>query len=339
MSLQRWLESAWYSPRAPLLLRPLSVLYGLAMTLRGALYHRGLLAAGHPGIPVIVVGNLTVGGNGKTPLVLWLAQQLGAQGWRVGIISRGHGGGNARRHGAARLVQQGEDSAEVGDEPLLLACEAGVPVAIGVRRLEAARLLAAAGCQVAIADDGLQHLALERDVEIAVVDGARRFGNGALLPAGPLREPVARLGKVDAVVIQGESADLLQLPVMRPFHMRLEAEQFIRLSAGTATSPQDWRGRRVHAVAGIGNPRRFFATLRGLGMSPIEHEFPDHHRFRAADLAFGDQLPIVMTAKDAVKCAAFATDRMWYLRVTVQFERDDAARLLQWLGGRLARKP
>jgi tetraacyldisaccharide 4'-kinase len=339
MSLRRWLESAWYSRRAPLLLRPLAVVYGLAMALRAALYRRGVFASGHPGIPVIVVGNLTVGGTGKTPLVLWLAQQLGAQGWRVGIISRGHGGGNARRRAAARLVQQGDDSAEVGDEPLLLSRESGVPVAIGVRRLEAARLLVTAGCQVVIADDGLQHLALGRDVEIAVVDGARRFGNGALLPAGPLRESAARLGKVDAVVVQGESTGPLPVAAMRPFHMRLQPEQFISLSAGTATPPQDWRGRRVHAVAGLGNPRRFFEALRGLGMNPIEHEFPDHHRFRAADLAFGDQLPIVMTAKDAVKCAAFATDRMWCLRVTVQFERDDAARLLQWLGGRLAGKP
>ena len=337
MSLRQWLESAWYSGRAPLLLRPLSALYRLALALRALLYRSGILASGHPGVPVIVVGNLTVGGTGKTPLVQWMARQLGLQGWKVGIISRGHGGANARRRGAARLVQPDDDAAEVGDEPLLLARETQVPVAIGVRRLEAAHLLAAQGCQLLLADDGLQHLALERDVEIAVVDGARPFGNGALLPAGPLREPASRLAHVDAVVIHGDPAKVPNPGAAPTFHMRLQAEQMVSLVRGKVMAPQAWQGQRVHAVAGTGNPQRFFATLRELGILPVEHAFPDHHRYQAADLAFGDALEIVMTAKDAVKCAAFATEGMWFLRVAVGFERDDAARLLQWLGGRLAR--
>jgi len=338
MSLRQWLESAWYSERAPLLLRPLSSLYGLLLALRSALYRSGILASGHPGIPVIIVGNLTVGGTGKTPLVQWLAQQLGLQGWQVGIISRGHGGANARRRDAARLVLPDDDAAEVGDEPLLLARETRVPVAIGVRRVQAARLLAAQGCQVLVADDGLQHLALKRDIEIAVVDGKRPFGNGSLLPAGPLREPASRLADVDAVVVHGDSIPVSNPGAVPAFHMRLDAEQLVGLVQGNVSEPKAWQGRRVHAVAGIGNPQRFFATLRGLGMQPVEHVFPDHHRYRPADLAFGDALEIVMTAKDAVKCATFATGGMWYLRVAVRFERDDATRLLLWLGGRLARK-
>jgi tetraacyldisaccharide 4'-kinase len=337
MSLRQWLESAWYSGRAPLLLLPLSAVYRLVLGLRALLYRSGMLASGHPGIPVIVVGNLTVGGTGKTPLVQWMAQQLHTQGWQVGILSRGHGGDHARRRGAARLVRPEDDAVEVGDEPLLLARGTQLPVAIGVKRLEAARLLAAQGCQVLVADDGLQHLALERDVEIAVLDGARPFGNGALLPAGPLREPASRLADVDAVVIHGNAAPAIPGAVPA-FCMRLHAEQMVGLVKGNVSAPQAWQGRRVHAVAGIGNPQRFFATLRELGIQPIEHAFADHHRYQPADLAFGDALEIVMTAKDAVKCAAFATEGMWYLHVAVQFERDDAARLLQWLGGHLARK-
>ncbi|HYP80274.1 MAG TPA: tetraacyldisaccharide 4'-kinase [Steroidobacteraceae bacterium] len=337
MNLRRWLESAWYSGRAPLLLRPLSALYGLALLLRSALYRSGVLPSGHPGVPVIVVGNLTVGGTGKTPLVLWLARQLQLQGRQVGIISRGYGGAHAGRRGAARLVRPDDEAAEVGDEPLLLARATRSPVAIGVRRLDAARLLAAQGCQVLVADDGLQHLALKRDIGIAVIDAARPFGNGSLLPAGPLREPASRLADIDAVVVHGDAAALP--PGDQPrFRMHLQAEQLVALALGDVTDPRGWQGRRVHAVAGIGNPQRFFAALRKLGMEPIEHPFPDHHRYQAADLAFGDALDIVMTAKDAVKCAAFAAQGMWYLEVAVRFERDDAERLMQWLGGRLARK-
>lgn len=336
MNPRGWLESRWYSGRAPLLLRPLSLVYGVLVKLRRAAYRMGILSAGHPGVPVIVVGNVTVGGTGKTPLVLWLAVQLAANGWRVGVVSRGHGGSHAARAGRARLVTAGDDPADAGDEALLLARESGCPVAIGVDRLEAARLLAVQGCRLIIADDGLQHLALRRDVEIAVVDGGRLFGNGALLPAGPLREPVARLRHVDAVVVNGSCSALAEASHL--FAMRLRPVEMVSLADAAVQPLAQWQGREVHAVAGIGNPSRFFAILRELGMRPREHAFADHHPFRPADLAFGDGRDIVMTAKDAVKCRAFGTARMWYLRVATEFESDDAARLMQWLEARLAEK-
>lgn len=338
MKLQQWLESRWYADSVPLLLRPLSWMYGALMFLRARLYRLGVLRSGHAGVPVIMVGNIAVGGTGKTPLVMWLARQFEARGWRVGIVSRGHGGSHATRSGAARLISRDDDPAEVGDEPLLISRETGCPVAIGVRRLQAAHLLAARGCNLVLADDGLQHLALRRDVEIAVVDGQRGLGNGALLPAGPLRETASRLGKVDAVVVngRGDVAELSGLAAV--FHMQLQPRQFLALAGGGTREPAAWSGRCVHAVAGIGNPQRFFGSLRQLGMHPIEHPFGDHHVFRGADLAFDDDLDIVMTAKDAVKCAAFASSRMWSLHVTAHFDHDDAARLLQWLEARLAGK-
>jgi tetraacyldisaccharide 4'-kinase len=333
MSLRAWLESRWYSDRAPLPLLPLSLLYGALVATRRAAWRAGVFSPGHPGIPVIVVGNVTVGGTGKTPLVLWLASGLNAAGWRAGVVCRGHGGRHAARRGRARLVGSDDDPADCGDEALLLARESGCPVAIGVDRLEAARLLAAQGCRLVIADDGLQHLALRRDVEIAVVDGPRAFGNGALLPAGPLREPVERLRRVDAVVVNGPCA--VALPAKRQFAMRLQPLDLVSLADGRSTAPWQWRGREVHAVAGIGNPQRFFDSLRELGIRPLEHALADHHRFTAADLAFDDDRDIVMTQKDAVKCQPFVTGRMWYLRVAAQFEGDDAARLTQWLDARL----
>jgi tetraacyldisaccharide 4'-kinase len=229
------------------------------------------------------------------------------------------------------------DVTVVGDEALLLARRADCPVCVCVNRLAAARHLASLGCQVIVADDGLQHLALQRDLQIAVVDGARLFGNGALLPAGPLREPISRLDQMDAVICNGPSQGLGAHGEINAT-MHLKPEQFLRVADGQPAALADWRGRTVHAVAGIGHPARFFATLRALGLTPVEHAFPDHHAFKATDLAFDDALPIVMTEKDAVKCAAFATDRMWCLKVTVQFEHADAGRLINLLRTRLVGK-
>ncbi|HXC58958.1 MAG TPA: tetraacyldisaccharide 4'-kinase [Steroidobacteraceae bacterium] len=329
------MESVWYRERPPAWLLPLAILYGAAMALRRWSYAVGLLRSGAAGIPVIVVGNLTAGGTGKTPLVLWLVAQLQLAGWRVGIVSRGYGA--ARRLRTPRVVAD-DDANAVGDEAVLLARRAECPVCVCVDRLAAARQLADLGCQVVVADDGLQHLALRRDAEIVVIDGARMFGNGALLPAGPLREPTKRLAGIDAVVFNG--AARFDLPAAGEIRsqMSLRPEQFVHLADGGASAVQDWSGRSVHAVAGIGNPARFFATLRELGLRPVEHAFADHHAFAAEDLAFGDTLPIVMTEKDAVKCGALATDRMWCLRVTAQFEHDDAARLLTLLQARLTGK-
>jgi tetraacyldisaccharide 4'-kinase len=329
----------WYRAVPPRILQPLSLLFGWIIAARRWAYRRGLFSSSHPGVPVIVVGNISVGGTGKTPLVLWLVQQLQAEGLRAGVVSRGHGARHLQR--SPRLVNASDTASEVGDEALLLARRAECPVCVGVDRAAAARALVIEGCQVIVADDGLQHYALRRDMEIAVVDATRGIGNGALLPAGPLREAPRRLAEVDAVVLNGELSRPLARTVAaaEKFHSAtLQPRQFVRLDTGEGASLPAWRGRAVHAVAGIGNPGRFFATLGSLGLVPQEHAFADHHRFRPADLAFGDDRDIVMTEKDAVKCAAFASDRMWYLSVAIHFEKSGATHLMERVRACLAGK-
>jgi len=327
--VEQRLTELWYRERAPPpLLRPLAWLYGTLLAARGRAYAAGWLRSQSAGRPVVVIGNLTVGGTGKTPLTLWLARELTAQGWRVGIVSRGYGGG-ARR---PRAVDTAARWREVGDEPLLLARRSGCPTMVGGDRLAAARALAAR-VDLILADDGLQHLRLGRDCEIVVIDGARGFGNGGLLPAGPLREPLARLARADALVVNGacEHASLAQtLRGARLLEMRLVGEQALRVDAAAAPRPlAAFRGERVHAVAGIGNPARFFAVLRAHGIAVIVHPFPDHHPFTAAELDFGDALPVLMTEKDAVKCTAFGNPRLWYVPVDAQFAADDGRELLR----------
>lgn len=292
------------------LLRPLSGFFRLLSGLRRLAYRKGLLPVARLAVPVIVVGNITVGGTGKTPLTLWLVHALKAAGYRPGIVSRGYGG----RQRGPLVVTPTSDPAEVGDEPLMLAQRAQVPVYIGRRRPAAARALLKAHPEtdVIVADDGLQHYALGRDLEIAVVDGVRRFGNGRLLPAGPLREPPSRLDTVDAVVVNGGRADWLRVksPV---YTMRLEPVRLWRLGAPEEVRGLDWlRGRQLNAIAGIGHPERFFDLLRELGADVTPHPFPDHYLFRLQDLPVGT---VVMTAKDAVKCAAFARADDWVLEV------------------------
>lgn len=322
--LRGWLERRWYGRTPPLLLRPLAGLYGLVLKCRRAAYARGWFSSAHPGIPVIVVGNLTVGGTGKTPLVIWLAEQLRAAGQSPGVVLRGYGG-YAK---APRLVVASDEAEVVGDEAVLIARRVAVPVAVGVDRVAAAQLLARRGCNVVLADDGLQHLRLRRDLSIAVVDGARGFGNGALLPAGPLREPASRLDAVDLVVIHGAGARQLA-PSRDALRMDLLPGSLRSVRDGQEQPLEALRGASVHAVAGIGNPRRFFDLLRGLGAQPIEHAFPDHHPFRARELSYEGDARIVMTEKDAVRCSALATPRMWCLPVTAHLAEDHAARLLQ----------
>jgi tetraacyldisaccharide 4'-kinase len=256
---------------------------------------------------VIVVGNLTAGGTGKTPLVLALADALRACGRRPGVVSRGHGG---RRREPLLLGEQ-PDPAEVGDEPCLIRAH-GVPVAIGRDRPAAARLLLDAGCDVVIADDGLQHYRLARDIEICVIDGERRFGNRRLLPSGPLREPLERLREVDFRVCNGGSSLAGECP------MRLGGGLVRRLSDGCERPLASFAGMRVHAVAAIGHPQRFFASLAQHGLDVIAHPFPDHHAFAPSDLAFDGDLPVLMTDKDAVKCRAFARAHWWSVPVSAQ---------------------
>lgn len=310
------LQHHWYrlSP-LHLLLIPLSLIFRALAAVRRALYRGGLLASVRLPVPVVIVGNISVGGTGKTPLTLWLAQQLIEEGWHPGIVSRGYTKAAERTRKTLQEVTSDDTADEVGDEPLLMAQRALCPVWIGRDRPAAAQALLDAHpeCDIILSDDGLQHYRLQRDAEIVVVDGARRFGNGLLLPAGPLREPVSRLHEVDAVVVNGGEAQGSE------FAMRLEGTSFYNLlNPEMLVLAGAFAGQRLHAIAGIGHPQRFFAHLEHLGLPAQRHAFPDHHRYTASDIAFADADAILMTEKDAVKCAPFATERCWVLRVDAQ---------------------
>lgn len=319
------MNKVWYgSGSAPLWLRVAARLFGALAVLRGGMYRRGLLHSRKLAVPVVVVGNLTVGGTGKTPLTVALAAMLLRQGRKPGIATRGHG----RRSKSLRMVRPDSTWQQVGDEPLLLQRRTGVPVCVATRRSEAAHALMALGCDVILCDDGLQHMALARDLEIAVVDGARGFGNGQLLPAGPLREPVERLADIKLLVINGEPCAQLAPFAGRALRMTLRGDQVRPLTGqGDPVPLAQFIGKPVHALAGIGNPDRFFAQLRAAGLQVIEHHFADHHAFTAADLRMDDGLPLLMTEKDAVKCAAFAAPGQWYLPVEACFDAADEQRL------------
>ena len=274
--------------------------------MRRLAYLLRLLPSARAGIPVVAIGNLTVGGSGKTPLAIHVAELLQAKGWSPAIVSRGYGG-TVR---APRAVSLASDPAEVGDEPVLMARRAGCPVWVGADRAAVAVRLRDEhpDCDVIVLDDGLQHYGLRRDLEIAVVD-ARAFGNGFMLPAGPLREPRTRLWSVDAVVAHGTHA-------VQGYAMRLEGDEAHRATdARERRKLQSFAGERVHAVAGIGDPNRFFLHLSTLGVKLVPHPFPDHHPFRERDLEFGDGAPVLMTEKDAVKCKRFARPQHWVLPV------------------------
>jgi tetraacyldisaccharide 4'-kinase len=326
--MERQLTQLWYRERArPSFLQPLAWAYAGLLALRRRAYRSGWMRSARAGRPVVVVGNLTVGGTGKTPLTIWLAQALRQEGLRVGIVSRGYGS----HEGGPRRVAADSRWQEVGDEPLILARRSGCPTVVGIDRLAAARLLAADGADVIVADDGLQHLRLARDCEIVVVDGARGVGNGRLLPAGPLREPASRLRGVDAVVINGRTShgSLAALLPEGVLEMHLAAAEVLSLDERVRRPLGSFHGERVHAVAGIGNPQRFFDELRAHGMQVIEHAFPDHHPLAAAELEFADGLPVLMTEKDAVKCSSFANPRLWYVPVNAQLTARDAHELLR----------
>lgn len=306
MALIDKLESAWYAGgRAPWWTWPLAALYGSVIRLRADLYRAGVFRSVRLPAPVIVIGNLSVGGTGKTPLTIAVVAALRARGYRPGVVSRGYGGSQRE----PLLLGDTPNPARVGDEPCLIHAS-GVPVAVGRDRPAAARLLLDAGCNVLIADDGLQHYRLARDVEICVIDGMRRFGNRRLLPAGPLREPLSRLQQVDLRVCNGGIAEGGE------YLMQLRGGDVIALDGGRTQPLASFHGQRVHAVAAIGNPWRFFDSLRAAGIEPIEHAFADHHDFAAADLDFADGLAVLMTEKDAVKCQRFAQSHWW--RVPVQ---------------------
>lgn len=344
MSLAAWLQAHWFSRRRPVpalwLLAPLHWLFVVLSTLRRRLYVWGWLHVRRLPVPVVVVGNLSLGGAGKTPLTLWLAAALAARGWRPAIISRGYGAAGA----TPRPVLPTSTAAEVGDEPLLLARRGGVPVWVGRDRAAVGAALLAAHPEVdlLIADDGLQHYRLARDVEIVVVDG-RGFGNGWRLPLGPLREPPARLDGVDALVVNGEppAETLLGVPAALPaFRMRLQPGVAWRLADAATLAPERLgealRGRNVHALAGIGHPQRFFATLQALGVEFTPHAFPDHHAYVAANLDFGPEAVLLMTEKDAVKCAGLTPAPIWVLPVAAELPPALAELLVEKINGRQA---
>jgi tetraacyldisaccharide 4'-kinase len=320
MSVQSWLNRIWYDRAAPpWWLLPLSFVYGGVVESRRYLYAKRLRKSTRMASPVVVVGNLSVGGTGKTPLVCWLVGRLTDLGFKPGVVTRGYGGSSRN----VRLIDSSDDPNVVGDESVLLARRTGAPVAIGHDRPGASQLLLNAGCDVVVSDDGLQHYALARDCEIVVVDGDRRFGNGWLLPAGPLRESKSRLAAADAVVVNGGRA-LLD----GALSMRLEAKSALSLIGGAVKVLDEFAGRSVHAVAGIGNPERFFNMLRAHGIEVVGHPLPDHARLQAADISFTDDRPVLMTEKDAVKCDGIAGPHHWYVPVTASFSGGESSALL-----------
>jgi lipid-A-disaccharide kinase (EC 2.7.1.130) len=315
-----------WSGESPLwiLLLPLSWLYGLVSGAIRLCYRLGLKKAWRAPVPVVVVGNLTAGGNGKTPVAIWLVEQLQQQGIRVGVVSRGYGGKAAQY---PLLLSDETTTAEAGDEPVLIYQRTGAPVAVSPSRSDAVKaLLAAHAPQIIITDDGLQHYRLARDVEIVVIDGVRRFGNGWWLPAGPMRERASRLKSVDAVIVNGGVPRENELP------MRLRPGFAVNLLTGEKRDVASLQ--KVVAMAGIGHPPRFFATLEQCGVPPVKTiPLGDHQALSAEEvqrMATQDQ-SLVMTEKDAVKCRAFARDNWWYLPVDAVFDDVRAPQLIHQL--------
>lgn len=307
------LDYYWYNKSfITLVLLPVSWLFCSVAIIRRLLYRFGVLKVYQLPVPVIIVGNISVGGTGKTPLVTWLVDVLRENGYTPGIVSRGYGGQATHW---PQQVRMDSDPRMVGDEAVLLSRRCACPMAVGPDRVEAAEaLLEYTDCDIIVADDGLQHYALGRDAEIAVVDGVRRFGNQHCLPAGPLREPLSRLQTVDAVVTNG-------VPGVREYGMDLQPGTLRNLRVAEKRATLDsFAGQTVHAVAGIGNPDRFFHQLEAHGMTVIEHAFDDHHPFNRDDIIFDDELPVLMTEKDAVKCQEFSTAQHWCVPVDAKVD-------------------
>jgi tetraacyldisaccharide 4'-kinase len=323
-TLSRWLVDIWYKdPFIGVLLMPLGFLFSDFVKFRKFLYRMGVLNKHALPVPVIVIGNITVGGTGKTPMIIWLARLLQNEGYKPGIISRGYGG---QAESWPQWVDAGSTADIVGDEALLIAKQTGCPMAVGPVRADAAKLLLErADCNVILSDDGLQHYALNRDIEIAVIDGERRFGNGYCLPAGPLREPIERLQSVDFIVVNGEKYE------DNEFSIQIAGDTAVNLLTGEEKPLREFSGIPCHALAGIGNPGRFFKLLESSGVSCKTYSFPDHYKFQPSDISFSDSAPVLMTEKDAVKCLAFAGNQHWYVPVKAVPETIFAERFLALL--------
>jgi tetraacyldisaccharide 4'-kinase len=342
--MDAFLQRVWYERRSQwfsLLMIPLSWLFAIVVAVRRAAYRNGWFKSFRVGRPVLVVGNITVGGTGKTPLTIWLAEQLRAKGLQVGIVLRGYGG---RSSHWPRDVSPETPWEEVGDEAVLLAKRTGALVVAGPDRVAAARRAIELGANVVLCDDGLQHYRLARDVEIAVMDERRGLGNSRMLPAGPLREPAGRLAQVDLKVLTRRSG---KAAATSPFPEAVVATPVlgdaISIVTGQRRPLQSFIGSKVHAVAGIGNPQAFFDALSALGLNVDRHPLPDHARLNPADITFGDSAAVLMTEKDAVKCRATA-DRpslqaCWAVRMDVAMSTADAQTVARLLDTLLAAKP
>jgi len=294
--------------------RALAGVYARAVTVRRWLYRRGFKRVKEVPVPVIVVGNLIAGGSGKTPLVIALSERLRSAGFTPGIASRGYGREDAR---TPRWVEADTSPRLGGDEPVLIARRTGVKVRVDADRVAAAQALVKAGCDIVICDDGLQHARLHRDLEIEVIDGQRGYGNGRLLPAGPLREPIVRAEACQFRVLN-QGNGVAWVPEFPHWPMSIDHAHATPLNGGRALSLHHFHGQRIHAVAGIGHPERFFTLLRGHAIAVVPHAFPDHYHYRPEDLRFSSDLAILMTEKDAVKCAAFATDHMYCIPISAR---------------------
>lgn len=322
-NFSRWLQDAWYKEMyISAFFMPISLLYADFMRFRSFLYNSGIRKKHKLAAPVIVVGNITVGGTGKTPLILWLAHFLKQEGYQPGIISRGYGG---KSEHWPLWVDEDSKAGRVGDEAVLMKQRADCPVAVGPKRAHAGQmLLDKSHCNIILSDDGLQHYALERDIEIAVIDGERRFGNGYMLPCGPLREPIERLQHVDLVIVNGGDVE-----EENEFSMVVEGNIAVNLVNNEEILLSEFSQQTCHAIAGIGNPKRFFALLEQENILPETHAFPDHHQFRSEDISFDKNVQaVLMTEKDAVKCMDFATKQHWYVPIKALPEESFIDKLL-----------
>ena len=323
----RLIEQAWYHNH-PIkwLLLPFNALFYLLSALRRILFNLGVFKQPPLDIPVVIVGNIGVGGNGKTPVVIYLVEQLKQRGLKVGVISRGYGG---EKRNSPLLLTNETTAEQAGDEPVLIFKRCQVPVVVSSDRVASVNLLMNQGCNIVISDDGLQHYRLKRDVELVIVDGKRRFGNGWLLPAGPLREGLWRLKTVDKVIVNSGLADVNEQ------HMYLKGDKLINVHDGSVVAVNDFKEHHgkdnvINAMAGIGNPERFFISLHDLGFSLGQKiPFVDHHHFCDTDFEqFCSNTPLLMTEKDAVKCSGIAPPNSWYLPVDAHFDDNQGEQLI-----------
>lgn len=323
------LEQIWYKKHYlhyPLI--PFSLIYQGVISFRRLLYQRGIKKTTSFPVPIIIVGNITVGGNGKTPLVIYLIELLKQRSYKPGVVSRGYGG---KADHYPYHVQQDSDPCVVGDEPLLIARRTGIPVVVDPDRVQAVKsILAQTDCNVIVSDDGLQHYALDRDIEITVIDGSKGYGNGYCLPAGPMREPISRLKAVHFRINT-------QPKQPYEYEMKVRYLHFIDLNEpDTHVESSYFNNQTIHAIAGIASPHRFFSALRELGLTIIEHAFPDHYQYCRKDLDFGKGAVLMMTEKDAVKCAQFKIANSWYLPISADvmdpFNQDFLLKLRQIKG-------